>query len=190
MANHVSALKRARQTETRTEVNRSNRSRVRSSLRALREALAKGDVKAAQAQYRATVSSLDKSVQKGVLHSNTVSRYKSRLNARLKTLATTGAPRQDQEEVVFERRLDGAEVEQPGAIPAVAVFGVQARSRTFAQQWLEHRKQRIGDDRRALRGGMDAIVLNGSGHVHQVHVEHGHKRHVMPRGQVAKHLVE
>ena len=49
-------------------MNRANRSRVRTSLRALREALAKGDVKAAQAQYRATVSVLDKSVQKGVLH--------------------------------------------------------------------------------------------------------------------------
>jgi small subunit ribosomal protein S20 len=92
MANHVSALKRARQTVTRTEVNRANRSRVRTSLRALREALSKNDVKAAQEQYRETVSTLDKSVQKGVLHSNTVSRYKSRLNARLKTLATTGAP--------------------------------------------------------------------------------------------------
>jgi small subunit ribosomal protein S20 len=56
MANHVSALKRARQTVTRTEVNRANRSRVRSSLRSLREALAKGDAKAAQEQYRATVS--------------------------------------------------------------------------------------------------------------------------------------
>jgi small subunit ribosomal protein S20 len=88
MANHVSSLKRARQTVTRTEVNRANRSRVRGSLRALREALAKGDVKAAQEQYRATVSTLDKGVQKGVFHSNTVSRYKSRLNARLKTLAT------------------------------------------------------------------------------------------------------
>jgi small subunit ribosomal protein S20 len=88
MANHVSALKRARQTVTRTEVNRANRSRVRSSLRSLREALAKGDVKEAQAQYRATVSALDKSVQKGSLHSNTVSRYKSRLNTRLKALAT------------------------------------------------------------------------------------------------------
>jgi len=91
MANHVSALKRARQTETRTEVNRANRSRVRTSLRALREALAKGDAKAAQEQYRSTISSLDKSVQKGVLHRNTVSRYKSRLNARLKMLATSGA---------------------------------------------------------------------------------------------------
>jgi small subunit ribosomal protein S20 len=88
MANHVSALKRVRQTESRTVVNRANRTRVRTSLRALREALTKGDAKAALAQYRATVSTLDKSVQKGVLHSNTVSRYKSRLNARVKALAT------------------------------------------------------------------------------------------------------
>ena len=91
MANHVSALKRVRQTETRTAVNRANRTRVRSSLRALREAIAKGDVKAAQAQYRETVSTLDKSVQKGVLHDNTVSRCKSCLNARLKALATAKA---------------------------------------------------------------------------------------------------
>ena len=48
-------------------------------------------MKAAQAQYRATVSALDKSVQKGVFHENTVSRYKSRLNARLKALATAKA---------------------------------------------------------------------------------------------------
>ena len=88
MANHVSALKRARQTEKRTEVNRANRSRVRTSLRAMREALVKGDAKAAQEQYRSTVSVLDKSVQKGILHDNTASRYKSRLNARLKALAT------------------------------------------------------------------------------------------------------
>ena len=91
MANHVSALKRARQTETRTEVNRANRTRVRTSLRALREAIAKGDVKAAQAQYRETVSTLDRGVQKGILHDNTVSRYKSRLNTRLKALATAKA---------------------------------------------------------------------------------------------------
>ena len=91
MANHVSALKRARQTVSRTDVNRANRTRVRTSLRALREALAKGDKKAAQEQYRVTVSALDKSVQKGVLHSNTVSRYKSRLNTRLKAMSTAKA---------------------------------------------------------------------------------------------------
>jgi small subunit ribosomal protein S20 len=86
MANHVSSMKRARQTVTRTVVNRNNRTRVRSSLRALREAITKGDAKAAQTQFRETVSALDKSVQKGVLHKNTVSRYKSRLNARLKAI--------------------------------------------------------------------------------------------------------
>jgi len=91
MANHVSSLKRARQTETRTAVNRANRSRVRSSLRAMREALVKGDAKSANQQFRETVSTLDKSVQKGVLHKNTVSRYKSRLNTRLKAIATAKA---------------------------------------------------------------------------------------------------
>jgi len=87
MANHVSSLKRARQTVTRTAVNRSNRSTFRSSLRALREAIAKGDATAAAEQYRATVSAIDKSVQKGVIHKNTASRYKSRLNARVKAVA-------------------------------------------------------------------------------------------------------
>jgi small subunit ribosomal protein S20 len=91
MANHVSSLKRARQTETRSAVNRANRSRVRTSLRNLREALTKGDVNAAQVQYRETVSTLDKSVQKGIFHGNTVSRYKSRLNARLKALVLAKA---------------------------------------------------------------------------------------------------
>lgn len=91
MANHVSSLKRARQTETRTAANRANRSRVRTSLRAMREALVKGDKKAANEQFKATVSALDKSVQRGVFHKNTVSRYKSRLNARLKALATAKA---------------------------------------------------------------------------------------------------
>jgi small subunit ribosomal protein S20 len=88
MANHVSSLKRARQTERKTVVNRANKSRVRGSLRLLREALEKGDAQAVTAQYRATVSALDKSVQKGTLHKNTASRYKSRLNARVKAIAT------------------------------------------------------------------------------------------------------
>ena len=86
MANHVSALKRARQTEKKTAVNRANRTQFRSSLRSLREALQKGDAKAAGEQYRATVSVLDKSV-----HANTASRYKSRLNARVKAVSAKKA---------------------------------------------------------------------------------------------------
>ena len=91
MANHVSSLKRARQTVTRTAVNRSNRSKLRTVLRAMREALTGGNAQTAADQYRATVSILDKSVQKGVLHKNTASRYKGRLNARVKALATKAA---------------------------------------------------------------------------------------------------
>jgi small subunit ribosomal protein S20 len=88
MANHVSALKRARQTEKRTTVNRNNKSRLRTAVRHLREALASGNPENAAKAYRETSSVLDKSVQKGVLHKNTASRYKSRLSARLKAVAT------------------------------------------------------------------------------------------------------
>jgi small subunit ribosomal protein S20 len=84
MANHVSALKRARQTETKTAANRANKSRMRIALRKLRTALTSGDKSALDATFRETVSVLDKSVQKGVLHKNTASRYKGRLAARVK----------------------------------------------------------------------------------------------------------
>lgn len=86
MANHFSALKRARQTVTRTTRNRSNSSRLRSELRGLREALAKGDKASAEKTFRETVSALDKAIQKGVIHENTASRYKSRLSARVNAL--------------------------------------------------------------------------------------------------------
>jgi small subunit ribosomal protein S20 len=86
MANHFSALKRARQTEKRTATNRANTSRLRGALREMRESLAKGDKTAAEKSYRETVSALDKAIQKGVLHKNTAARYKSRLSARVKAV--------------------------------------------------------------------------------------------------------
>jgi small subunit ribosomal protein S20 len=86
MANHFSALKRARQTEKRTATNRANASRLRTALRSLRETIEKGDKQAAEKTYRSTVSALDKAIQKGTLHSNTASRYKSRLGARVNAM--------------------------------------------------------------------------------------------------------
>jgi len=86
MANHFSALKRARQTERRTAVNRANTSRLRTALRTLRETIEKGDKHAAEQTYRQTVSALDKAVQKGTLHSNTAARYKSRLAVRVSAI--------------------------------------------------------------------------------------------------------
>ena len=91
MANHVSSLKRARQTETKTAVNRANKSKLRGTLRSLREAIASGDKTTLGKAYSETVSVLDKSVQKGVLHKNTASRYKSRLNARVKAVSAKTA---------------------------------------------------------------------------------------------------
>ena len=86
MANHFSALKRTRQTTKRTATNRANASRLRTALRTLRETIEKGDKQAAELTYRQTVSALDKAIQKGVLHENTASRYKSRLGTRLDAL--------------------------------------------------------------------------------------------------------
>lgn len=86
MANHQSALKRARQTEKRTATNRANTSSLRTQLRELRESIAKGDKAAAEQVYRKTVSALDKAIQKGTLHENTASRYKSRLGKHVAAL--------------------------------------------------------------------------------------------------------
>ena len=78
MPNHKSAEKRMRQNEKRKQINRSNRTRVRGSIKKLRGALTakSGDVATLLPQ---TVSTIDKAVQKGVLHKNTAARYKSRL---------------------------------------------------------------------------------------------------------------
>jgi small subunit ribosomal protein S20 len=81
MANHKSAEKRMRQTEKRNEVNRRNRSSLRTQLKKMRAAIENGDREQAQQLLPQTVSLLDKSVQKGVLHRNSAGRYKSRLTA-------------------------------------------------------------------------------------------------------------
>ncbi len=87
MANHFSALKRARQTEKRTTHNRSNTSTLRTQIRGLREILAGKDKTAAAVKFRETVAVIDKAIQKGVIHKNTAARYKSRLSARLQKMA-------------------------------------------------------------------------------------------------------
>ena len=87
MANHKSAEKRIRQTERRNEVNRRNRSSLRTQLKALRAAIAEGDQEQARAALNETVSLIDKSIQKGVLHRNAAARYKSRLTVRVNQMS-------------------------------------------------------------------------------------------------------
>lgn len=83
MANHLSALKRARQTERRTARNRANTSQLRTALRKFRQTLGSGKQGEAKAAFTGTASAIDKAVKKGVIHKNTAARYKSRLSARL-----------------------------------------------------------------------------------------------------------
>jgi small subunit ribosomal protein S20 len=83
MANHFSALKRARQTTKRTAQNRANTSRLRTALRHFRAALQSGDSAQAKTRFSEIVSKIDQAVRKGVIHKNTAARYKSRLSARL-----------------------------------------------------------------------------------------------------------
>ena len=82
MPNHKSAEKRVRQTGRRSIVNRRNRTRLRGSMKKLRGALASGDAKTLTTLLPATISDIDKAVQKGVLHRNAAARHKSRLTVR------------------------------------------------------------------------------------------------------------
>ena len=86
MAHHVSAKKRIRQTERRTEVNRSRTSRIRTFIKKVEQLIAGGDKPAAAEALRVAEPEMMKGVQAGVLHKNTASRKVSRLAARIKTL--------------------------------------------------------------------------------------------------------
>ena len=87
MANHKSAEKRIRQNERRNEVNRRNRSSLRTQVKVLRVAIAAGDQEQARAALNETVSLIDKSIQKGILHRNAAARYKSRLTVRVNQMS-------------------------------------------------------------------------------------------------------
>jgi len=86
MANSPQAKKRARQNEKRFAVNKARRSRIRTHLRKVEEAIASGDKDAAQAALRAAQPELMRGVTKGVFHKNTAARKMSRLSARVKAL--------------------------------------------------------------------------------------------------------
>jgi len=86
MANTPQSKKRARQNESRFAVNKARRSRIRTYLRNVEEAIASGDKDAAQKGLRAAQPELMRGVTKGVFHKNTASRKVSRLAARVKAL--------------------------------------------------------------------------------------------------------
>ncbi len=86
MANTAQSKKRARQSEARYAVNKARRSRIRTFLRKVEEALTSGNSDAAAAALKAAQPELARGVSKGVLHKNTVARKMSRLASRVKSL--------------------------------------------------------------------------------------------------------
>ncbi len=87
MAHHKSAMKRIRQTETRTEVNRARRGRIRTFIRKVEDAIAAGDKQQAQEAFRSAEPEIMRGVSKGVLKLNTAARKISRLSSRVKALS-------------------------------------------------------------------------------------------------------
>ena len=87
MANHASALKRARQDQKKRAQNRAQRSDMRTAVKKLQAAIAAGDKENAQALFKQAVSKIDRAGRKGLIHRNQASRRVSRLNAAVKALA-------------------------------------------------------------------------------------------------------
>ena len=87
MANTRSAKKMGRKIAARTDVNKARRSRVRTFVRKVEEAIASGDKPAAQEAFKVAQPEIMRSVTKGVTHKNTASRKVSRLSARIKAMA-------------------------------------------------------------------------------------------------------
>ena len=86
MGNTPQSKKRARQNERRNDINKARRSRIRTYLRKVEEAIASGDKAAAETALRAAQPELMRGVTKGVMHKNTASRKMSRLSSRVKSL--------------------------------------------------------------------------------------------------------
>jgi small subunit ribosomal protein S20 len=91
MANTSQSKKRARQSEARYDVNKARRSRIRTFVRKVEEAIASGDAAAAAEAFKNAQPELARGVTKGVLHKNTVSRKISRLASRVKALSAPTA---------------------------------------------------------------------------------------------------
>ena len=87
MANSPQAKKRARQIERRTAVNKTRKSRIRTFLRKVEEAIESGDKNAAVDALRAAQPELMRGVTKGIFHKNTASRKVSRLASRVKAIS-------------------------------------------------------------------------------------------------------
>jgi small subunit ribosomal protein S20 len=91
MANHKSAKKRIKQTIKKTERNRFYKTRIKNLTKAVKEAVAAGELEKAQEAFKLANKKLHHFVSKGILKKNTAARKVSRLNKIVKELAQKSA---------------------------------------------------------------------------------------------------
>ena len=87
MANTPSAKKRIRNTLRKTDINKSRRSRIKTFVRKVEDALESKDAKAAMESLKAAQPEIMRGVTKGIFHKNTASRKISRLSSRVKAIS-------------------------------------------------------------------------------------------------------
>ena len=88
MANTKQAKKRVRRNEAVRQQNTSKRSMMRTYIKSVRKAILEGNKPAASSALSKASSVVDKMASKGIIHRNTAARYKSRMNARVKEMAS------------------------------------------------------------------------------------------------------
>ena len=86
MANHASARKRVRRNERRAAINTTRRSRIRTFIKKVEEAISAGNADNAKEALKLAQPEIQKGVSKGIMHKNTAARKLSRLSARVKAL--------------------------------------------------------------------------------------------------------
>jgi len=91
LANTKSAIKNVRKNQRRREINKTRKGTLRTQIKKLRALVKSKDIEGAASELVRTISVIDKSIRKGILHKNTAGRYKSRLSRSVRGLTGSRA---------------------------------------------------------------------------------------------------
>ena len=145
MANSPQSAKRARQAERRRLRGQSLRSQFRTAAKKTRAAAQTDDPEAARKNFRAFQTIADRLADRGVVHHNTVSRLKSRINADLKKARERAAHAKEQAARSAQAAEEQAAAETVGAAKAPKTAVRQAKTAPAATQKGESKTAESAD---------------------------------------------
>jgi small subunit ribosomal protein S20 len=91
LANTKSAIKNVRKNQRRREINKTRKGALRTQIKKLRALVKSKDVEGSAKELVKTISVIDRSIRKGILHKNTAGRYKSRLSRSVRGVGSSRA---------------------------------------------------------------------------------------------------